>query len=65
MKPEVAVNAVYKGELVNCSRDSYPSIRTALQQQAGKWIDQGDHLRAQMALMEVQRLDEVHNFDLE
>jgi hypothetical protein len=52
-----ALNAVYQGKLVNCSAEEYPEIRTALQDQAGKWIDNGDGMRAMIALQEVKRLD--------
>jgi hypothetical protein len=52
-----ALNAVYQGKLVNCSAEEYPEIRTALQDQAGKWIEGGDGMRAMIALQEVKRLD--------
>jgi hypothetical protein len=64
MTPKEAIQAVYHGRLVECTADEYPEIRRALQDQAGKQIDGGDHLRAQIALMEVQRLDTVHDFQL-
>ncbi len=56
-----AIEAVYRGCLVECtSADYHGRIRAVLQDQAGKWIDGGDHIRAQVALNEVKRLDELH-----
>ena len=57
---EKAVNAVYNGNLVDCTTEEWPSVRRALQDQAGKWIDQGQGMRAQIALREVKRMDEKH-----
>jgi predicted thioredoxin/glutaredoxin len=55
-----AVNAVYHGKLVTCDAFEYREVRNALQEQAGKWIDQNDHVRASIALLEVKRLDAIH-----
>lgn len=55
-----AIGAVYRGSLVECTKEEYAFLRTALQEQSGKWIDSGDHLRAQIALNEVKRLDRLH-----
>lgn len=58
MKKEEAINAVYNGRLVNCTKEEYHSeIRHALQDQAGKWIDQKQDSRAVMALEQIRRLD--------
>lgn len=54
-------NAVYQGSVVECTTDDYHDVvRAALQNYAGECIDGGDHIRAQIALNEVQRLDAVH-----
>jgi hypothetical protein len=48
----------YKGTPITCTKEAYETeVRTALQNQAAKWIDQGQAIRAQMALNEVKRLD--------
>ena len=58
MTNQEAINAVYQGNLVDCTAEEYHSrIRTAIQDQAGKWIDNNDHVRAMIALQEVKRLD--------
>lgn len=59
-----AIAAVYRGQLVECSKDEYPLVRSALQDQAGRWIDGGDPMRAQIALREVARLDTKFDFTL-
>lgn len=64
MNAEQAVAATYQGNLVKCTPDDYPAIRTALQDHAGKMIDTGDGLRAMIALEEIRRLDKIHNFQL-
>ena len=57
MTPDEAVNAIHFGNTVKCTAEEWPTIRTAIQDAAGKYIDNGDPMRAQIALMEVQRLD--------
>jgi hypothetical protein len=57
-----AIDAVHNGNLVQCTKEEYPEIRRALQDQAGKWIDGGQGVRAMIALQEVQRLDKLHDF---
>jgi hypothetical protein len=64
VNPEQALEAVYAGRTVECTAEEYPAIRRALQEKAGKWIDQGQDIRAQIALQEVRRLDALHNFVL-
>jgi len=54
-----AINAVHKGQVVRCSRENYDAVRLGLQEQAAKWIDYGDALRAMIALEEVKRLDNL------
>jgi hypothetical protein len=54
---EDALSAVCTGNLVSCTAEEYKEIRDALQDQAGRWIDAGDGLRAMIALEEVKRLD--------
>lgn len=56
-----ARRAVYEGRAVECSADEYnDGVRAALQQYAGELIDNGDELRALIALGEVKRLDGKH-----
>jgi hypothetical protein len=55
-----ALDAVYAGHTVECAAEEYPEIRTALQNAASKWIDQGQDIRAQIALQEVKRLDALY-----
>lgn len=61
MNAREAVNAVYQGDLVDCTQEDYhKTVRHALQDFAGKSIDRGDAVRAQIAYMEVKRLDGIH-----
>lgn len=53
-----AVAAFETGQLVECSREDYQEVRALIQERAGQFIDQGDHVRAQIGLQEVQRLDQ-------
>ena len=64
MTNQEAINAVYQGSLVDCTAEEYHSrIRTAIQDQAGKWIDNNDHVRAMIALQEVKRLDAKYSIN--
>jgi hypothetical protein len=54
---EQVKNAVEAGRLVECSKDEYPVVRAALQDQAAWWREGGYHIRAQIADAEVRRLD--------
>ena len=54
---QLAVNAVQTGNLVHCTREEYTEVRAALQEFAGRMADQHKNVPAQIALMEVQRLD--------
>ena len=61
MNAEEAVAAVHQGKLVDCSGTEYHGeVRSALQRQAGKWIDEDQDIYAWMALSEVRRLDGSH-----
>ena len=61
MTSQEAINTVYQGSLVNCTEQEYHSeIRSAIQDQAGKWIADGDNMRAMIALSVVKRLDEKY-----
>jgi hypothetical protein len=61
MTADEAVTTVYCGGLVRCTAEEYHSaVRSALQDAAGRWVEQGQDLRAQIALVEVQRLDRMH-----
>jgi len=58
MNSQEAIAAVYQGHMFDCTFEGYKAdVRTALQNQAGKWIDDGDNVRAMIALEEVKRLD--------
>lgn len=51
-------NAVYQGSHISCTEAEYhEGVRGWLQEAAGEFIDGGDGVRAQIALMEVRRLD--------
>jgi phage terminase large subunit len=57
-----AIHTISTGKTVLCSREDYhKQIRAGILQQAGKWIDTGDAMRAKIALQEVSRLDKLHN----
>jgi hypothetical protein len=60
MTTEEAIQAIYSGQTVDCTADEYSKIRQALQEQAGRWIDQGDQVRSHIALSEVKRLDHMY-----
>lgn len=60
MTTDEAVAAAYSGRLVTCSLDEYPSIRSALEAYAARCVALNDHIRAQIALSEVRRLDAKH-----
>jgi len=64
MNANEAVAAIYNGDLVVCTADEWPELRRVIQEQAGKWIDQGQGIRAQIALEEVRRLDARHGCPL-
>lgn len=54
------INAIHNGNLITCKKETYEKgLREHLQEYAGKCIDNGDHVRAQIALEEVKRLDEL------
>jgi hypothetical protein len=62
--PAEALSAVHNGQTVYCTPEEYSAIRDALQDQAGRYIDAGDGVRAGIALQEVQRLDQIHGITL-
>ena len=54
----------YRGEQIICTADEWANgLRTKVQDRAGQWLDQGQDIRAQMALAEVQRLDRKFDGD--
>jgi PBSX family phage terminase large subunit len=54
----IAIISIERGHQVACSKVEYHAeVRNTILGQAGKWIEAGDSMRAQMALSEVQRLD--------
>jgi len=58
MNPHDAINSIQKGIPLDCTQEEYQNeIRTALQNQAAKWIDQKQDVYAIIALTEVKRLD--------
>lgn len=63
MTPKQAVQAISGGSLVECTKEEYPEIRKALQEFAGKQIDNGQDIYAMIALEEVRRLDNYFRGD--
>ena len=57
-------DAIYQGHTLDISKEDWPKERSVVQAIAGEFVDQGDGLRAMIALQEVQRLDRLHNFTL-
>jgi hypothetical protein len=53
-----------QAELIDCEKDDYPDVRRFIQECAGEFIDVNDHIRAEIALAEVRRLDARFNFTL-
>lgn len=49
--------AMEQGNLIVCSKEEYALIRSALQTQAGRWLDQEQLSYAYIALQEIKRLD--------
>lgn len=65
MTKKEAINQVYNGNPIECTKEEYENeIRTALQEFAGKMMEQNQDIRAKIALEEVRRLDEKHDFQL-
>jgi len=52
-----AVRRIYNGKLVDCSKDDWPDVRSAISREAARMVDQGQHIRAQIMLEEIRRLD--------
>lgn len=62
VKKETIKNAIHQGSLVKISKEDYLNGgRNIIQEIAGEYIDQCDGVRAQIALMEVKRLDKLHS----
>ncbi|MBU0977319.1 MAG: hypothetical protein KKD18_02805 [Nanoarchaeota archaeon] len=59
-----AIQAISTGQLVDCTKEEYPEIRKAIQDYAGKQIDNGQDIYAQIALMEIKRLDDKLDFHI-
>ena len=60
-----ALAAVRQGKVVKCSQAEYKAtIRHALQDYAGRMIDQGQDVYAQIALEEVRRLDSKFQYEV-
>jgi len=63
MTIQEAIDAIRQGKFVECTADEWNAgLRTGLQDQAGKWIDQGQDPYAILALEEVKRLDGKFEF---
>jgi hypothetical protein len=63
MTKEQAIDAISKGNMVFCTKEEYQTeIRTAIQDQAGKWINEGDNVKSIIALQEVKRLDALFEY---
>lgn len=59
------VALIYMGHFAEVSEADYRAwARSAIQDAAGTWVDQGDSLRAMTALQEVARLDKQFGFSL-
>lgn len=51
----------YTGNPIDCTSEEYHAgLRSQIQDAASTWIDQGQNVRAMMALSEVRRLDGLH-----
>jgi len=50
-------NAIHNGDVVKCSKEEYGEVRKMLHNVASKYIDNGEVLRASIALNEIKRLD--------
>jgi len=48
-----------EGNLVECTKEEYPFIRSELQKVAGWMIDNNQGIRVTIALNEVKRLDKL------
>lgn len=60
IKAIIAIAAVELGSHVVCTkRDYHQYVRNAILEQAGKWVDAGDGVKASLALEEVKRLDQL------
>jgi phage terminase large subunit-like protein len=56
-----ARRAVERGSIVECTPDEYHAVvRDSLSAYAGELMDDGDEVRAQIALLEISRLDDKH-----
>lgn len=65
MTKDEAIAAIYKGGFVTCTREQYVlALRRSIQEQASKWLDSNDGVRAMIALQEVKRLDVKFNFNV-
>lgn len=54
MTPQEAVASVYQGIPIDCTEEEWPPILRALQDAAARWIDEGDSVRAGIALSEAR-----------
>jgi len=57
MTVEEVKAAIHIGCPISCTKEEWPALRTIIQDLAGKYIDNGDGVRALIALEEVKRLD--------
>jgi len=65
MDKNEALAAVKQGKVVTCSAGEYEAtIRHALQDYAGRMIDQGQDIYAQIAFQEVRRLDRKFQYEV-
>jgi len=51
-------NTIHNGNVVKCSKEEYPKVREILHNVASRYIDNGESVRASIALNEIKRLDE-------
>jgi hypothetical protein len=60
-----AIDCIRRGKLIECSAETYRSeIRDALVRFALACVDNNDMVRMRIALVEVNRLDKMHDYGL-
>ena len=57
-----AVTAIYSGGVVECTESDYPIVREAIHEACADWLEDGQDSRAQIGLMEIERLDELFKY---
>ncbi len=65
MTPPEAIKAIRDGQAVECSREEYPAIRRALQDELVVLSREGDNLRGFMVTEEIRTLDRSFGITLQ